>query len=71
MRRLIILAVALFTLSSCFVDTSYSTEYIMRPLEQSTSGGEYTPLEGVLLCSGWEQVWPHCYRHEDYEFILA
>ena len=47
MRRLIILAVALFTLSSCFVDTSYSTEYIMRPLEQAASGGEYTPLEGV------------------------
>ncbi len=46
-RRLIIFAVALFTFSSCFKETSYSTEYILRPLVQAASGGDYTPLEGV------------------------
>lgn len=47
MRRLIILLVALTTLASCFQQTSYSTHYVLKPLVQTESGGDYIDLEGV------------------------
>ncbi|MFI3264993.1 MAG: hypothetical protein SNG38_07560 [Rikenellaceae bacterium] len=48
MKRLIIVAVALFSLTACFLETSYQTTYIIRPYSQEESGGDNSPLEGVL-----------------------
>ncbi len=49
MKRLIILAVAFFSLTACFLETSYQTTYIIRPYSQQESGDDNSPLEGVLV----------------------
>ncbi len=48
MNRLIAVVVLLLGLTSCFKQTEYKSQYILRPYDQEESGDDYFPLEGVV-----------------------
>ncbi len=60
MKRVILLVIVALGFVSCFKETAFETNLIIKPVLQTESGGEYTPLEGVVAYAfdggidGWE-----------------